>query len=685
MNLEPVIGLEVHAQLATQSKIFCGCSSSFGALANSHACPVCLGLPGALPVLNRRSVELALRLIVATEGRIQETSLFARKNYFYPDLPKGFQISQFERPIGTGGVLRFECLGRKSRIAIDRIHLEEDAGKSMHQAGASLVDINRCGVPLVEIVTEPGLHSPEAASACLQSLRQLLRYLEICDGNMEEGSLRCDANVSVRPEGSVQLGTKTELKNMNSFRAVERAVRFEIDRQMNLLSHGGRVERQTLLWDENTGRAQMMRGKEESLDYRYFPEPDLVPLRVDEEWQKQVRRTLPELPQAREERLAREYGLPDYDARVLTADRALADYFERTAAACDSPKAASNWIMGEVLRYLSERHQEISGFGVLPESLGELIRAIERGDVSGKAAKDVLRHMLESGARAPEAIAALGLAQVSEEGDLASIVEQILQQETEQVAAFRAGKTKVLGYLMGQVMRATRGTANPHTAEALLRRRLEDPVATHIAVLVSGSGSNLAALLAAEQRGELGAHIELVVSNKPDAFALERARQAGRPAVSLSPSDFESEDAYAQSLLELLAAHRIEMICLAGYLKKVPTSVLAAFPGKVLNIHPAPLPGFGGAGMYGLRVHRAVLAAGLRQSGPTVHFVDAGYDTGPVAAHAPVPVLEGDTPEALAARVLEAEHRLYPRVVAAVATGRIRLVAGRVVGALDDP
>lgn len=473
MNYEPTIGLEVHAQLATHSKIFCSCPAAFGARANSHTCPVCLGLPGSLPVLNRRAVEFALRLILAVEGEVRETSLFARKNYFYPDLPKGFQISQFERPLGKGGRLAYACLGVERRLSLSRIHLEEDAGKSMHIGGGTLVDLNRAGVPLVEIVTEPELHSPEAAAACLQDLRQLLRYLGICDGNMEEGSLRCDANVSVRRSGSTALGTKTELKNMNSFKAVEHAVRFEIDRQINVLSHGGRVERQTLLWDDHTKKAQVMRGKEESLDYRYFPEPDLVPLRIGRDWQEEVRRTLPELPPARLKRLVLSYGLPDYDARLLTTDPDLADYFEAVTKRCRSPKAASNWIMGEVLRHLSLHHLEIGDFRVSPDHLGELILAIEKGDVSGKAAKDVLRQMALTGGSPQDAIGELGLAQISDETALAEVVDRILDRERDQVRAFRAGKTRVLGYLVGQVMQATGGQANPRTVNELLRARLE--------------------------------------------------------------------------------------------------------------------------------------------------------------------------------------------------------------------
>lgn len=469
-SYEAVIGLEVHAQLSTESKLFCGCATRFGAPPNTQVCPTCLGLPGALPVANARAVEFAVRMGLATHCTIADESVFARKNYFYPDCPKNYQISQFDTPLCSEGHLT--VAGR--RIGITRIHLEEDAGKLMHTQGEhSLVDMNRSGVPLIEIVGEPDLRTPEEAGEYLQKLRAIVRYLEICDGNMEEGSLRCDVNISVREAGSDTLGERTEVKNLNSFKQVEQAIAFEFERQCGVLDSGGTIAQDTLLWDEASNAARIMRSKEESHDYRYFPEPDLLILHTDARMRAAVRATLPELPGAREERFATEYGIPVYDAGVLTASREVADYFEAVAGASGDAKAASNWVMGEVLRELKERHIEISAYRVPPEALGELIQIQLSGKINMPTAKDVLTGMLFSGQAASEIISEKGLEQISDDSAIEAAAAEILDANPDEVAKYLGGREQLLQFFVGQLMKATRGQANPKMATEIFQRLLE--------------------------------------------------------------------------------------------------------------------------------------------------------------------------------------------------------------------
>jgi aspartyl-tRNA(Asn)/glutamyl-tRNA(Gln) amidotransferase subunit B len=478
---EPVIGLEVHAQLRTRSKAFCGCSTRFGDQPNTNVCPVCLGMPGTLPVVNRTMVEFVLRLGMALDCEISPRSSFARKNYFYPDLPKGYQISQFEEPICRGGHLVLELAeGQRRRIGITRIHMEEDAGKLIHDQGAeTLVDVNRCGVPLIEIVSEPDLRSPQEASQFLSSMRQVVTYLEICDGNMEEGSLRCDANVSVRRRGESRYGTKTEVKNMNSFRNVERALEFEIHRQISLLEDGRPVVQETLLWDSVRSVATPMRSKEEAHDYRYFPEPDLVPVLVDDAWMARVRAELPELPGARRARLVEQLGLPPYDAGVLTAERETAEYFELTLRSLseisgrpqgENAKAVSNWVMTEVLGVAADLG---AAFPVPPANLARLINLVQRGTISGSTAKTVFEAMVSS-KEDPEAIVrARGLMQVSDEDAIEAAVGEVLEANAAQVQKYFEGSEKLFGFFVGETMRRMKGKGNPRVINDLLRKALE--------------------------------------------------------------------------------------------------------------------------------------------------------------------------------------------------------------------
>jgi aspartyl-tRNA(Asn)/glutamyl-tRNA(Gln) amidotransferase subunit B len=476
MAYEPVIGLEVHAQLLTESKIFCTCSTVFGADPNSHTCAVCMGMPGVLPVLNRKVVEYAMKMAVATNCRINESCTFARKNYFYPDLPKGYQISQYAQPLAEHGYVDIEKDGGKKRIGITRIHMEEDAGKMIHDEHlpSSYVDLNRTGVPLIEIVSEPDLRSAEEASAYLRRLHEILVYLEICDGNMEEGSFRCDANVSIRPKGETTLGTRTELKNMNSFRNVQRALDYEIKRQQYILESGQEVIQETRLWDDSQGVTLSMRGKEEAHDYRYFPDPDLVPILTDKAWIEKVRSSLPELPLEKRERFIRMFEIPPYDAAVLTSTPTSAAFFERVVASPlkPAPKIVSNWAMGDLMRFLNEEKKDFSTSPVRPEALAEMIRLIEDGIISGKMAKEIFVEMYKTGKPPKAIIEEKGMIQITDEAAITKTIADILAANTAQVEQYRGGKEKLFGYFVGQVMKATQGKANPQLINELLKKML---------------------------------------------------------------------------------------------------------------------------------------------------------------------------------------------------------------------
>ncbi|NTU90550.1 MAG: Asp-tRNA(Asn)/Glu-tRNA(Gln) amidotransferase subunit GatB [Chlorobiaceae bacterium] len=474
MNYEIVVGLEVHCQLNTESKAFCGCSAKFGKAANANVCPVCLALPGALPVLNARVVEDAVKLGLATNCTIARHSILARKNYFYPDLPKGYQISQFEEPICSEGMIHIETDEGHKDVRLVRIHIEEDAGKSIHDIGDdTYIDVNRCGVPLLEIVSYPDIRTSREASAYLQKLRQIVKYLGVSDGNMEEGSLRCDANVSVRPVGATEYGTRTEIKNMNSFKNVEKAIEYEAKRHIEVIEAGGKIVQETRLWDADKQETRSMRGKEAAHDYRYFPDPDLVPVLVDDETLERLKLELPEFPEDRSARFVAEYGIPAYDASVITVERELADYFEDTVKASGDAKASSNWVMGEVMRTLKEKYLDIAEFGISPERLGGLIRMIGAGAISNTIAKQVFEIMQSDEASAEAIVEREGLAQVSDTGAIEVAIREILDANPKQLEQYRSGKTQLFGFFVGQCMQKTKGKANPKVVNEILKGLLD--------------------------------------------------------------------------------------------------------------------------------------------------------------------------------------------------------------------
>jgi len=475
MEFEAVIGLEVHAQLTTKSKMFCSCSTKFGAKPNSQVCPICMGLPGVLPVINRKAVEYALKLALALGCKINLKSIMARKNYFYPDLPKGYQISQYELPLAEGGAIEIEVNGKKKKIRLVRIHMEEDAGKLIHDEKQpySYVDFNRTGVPLLEIVSKPDISSPQEAVAYLKTLRSIVRYLGICDGNMEEGSLRCDANVSVRPKGSKELGVKVELKNMNSFKHVERALAYEIKRQIGLLLEGKEVIQETRLYDEATQTTHPMRTKEEAHDYCYFPDPDLVEIQIEESLIDKLIKGLPELPNAKKERFIKEYQLTNYEANILTEEKTLADFFEEVVKYYPNSKAVSNFILTEVLRYLNRDNKDITETNLKPELLAELLQLVEKGTISITIAKQIFPEVYEKGIKPSKIVEERGLIQESSEEKLQKICKEVLEEHPKEVEKYKKGKKGVLGFFVGQVMKKTKGKANPKIVNKILSQLLE--------------------------------------------------------------------------------------------------------------------------------------------------------------------------------------------------------------------
>jgi len=474
---EAVIGLEVHVELKTNTKIFCSCSTEFGGDPNSHVCPVCLGLPGVLPVLNKKVVDYAIKAALALNCEVAEYCKFDRKNYYYPDLPKNYQISQYDLPLAKNGFLEIEIDGQVKRIGITRIHMEEDAGKLVHQGNLavtpySLVDYNRTGVPLIEIVSEPDIRTPEEARLYLEKLKAIIQYTGISDCRMEEGSLRCDANVSVRPKGQKEFGTKTEIKNMNSFKALQKALEYEISRQIEVLEEGGRIIQETRMWDEGRQITLSMRSKEEAHDYRYFPEPDLAPVVIDQEWLNEIRSTLPELPDARKKRFVEQYGLTPYDAHVLTLTRELADYYEEAAYGYDNPKAVANWVINELLRLLNAAGKEITECPIKPAQIAKMLTLLDKGTISSKIAKTVFEEMFTSGKDPEVIVKEKGLVQITDLGELEAVVEKVIASNPKAVEDFKNGKDKAIGFLVGQIMKETRGRANPDAVNQLLRDKL---------------------------------------------------------------------------------------------------------------------------------------------------------------------------------------------------------------------
>jgi aspartyl-tRNA(Asn)/glutamyl-tRNA(Gln) amidotransferase subunit B len=477
-QFEAVIGLEVHVELKTNTKIFCNSSTEFGADPNHHVCPVCLGLPGVLPVINKKVVEYAIKAGLALNCKIASFSKFDRKNYYYPDLPKNYQISQYDLPIAEHGYLEINMNGKTKRIGITRVHMEEDAGKLVHQGTISttpysLVDYNRTGVPLIEIVSEPDMRSPEEAVAYLEKLKAIIQYTGVSDCKMQEGSLRCDANISVRPLGQTAFGTKTELKNMNSFKALHKAITYEIERQIDVLEEGGQVVQETRTWDEDKGVTLPLRSKEEAHDYRYFPDPDLVPLAISDAWVDEIRASLPELPDERKARFVHEYCLPDYDAMVLTATRELADYFEQCVELFNNPKTVSNWVMGDLARMMNATGREISAVLIKPAQLAEMLKLLDKGTISGKIAKTVFEEMFNTGKDPGVIVEEKGLVQISDEGEIEKIVSDVIAANPKSVDDYKGGKKQAIGFLVGQVMKATKGKANPGLVNKLLKEKLD--------------------------------------------------------------------------------------------------------------------------------------------------------------------------------------------------------------------